>query len=275
MEDPQIMTPGTSVMAAPKVIFLMADYGHDPTETAVPYTAFKQAEYEIHFATETGKAPRCDKKMLEGFTQKLLGAKSADVAKYRRMQRSAEYLHPLAWTASDFLLDPYALVVLPGGHDKGVRQIIESADVHRLLAAYFPTTRKQQQQPSGGRQQHAIVAICHGVLALASSRDAEGRSVLRDCLTTALPARFEQAAYWGTRAFLGDYYKTYGHGSEDVEAAVTKVLGNPAQFRSSLNPGPFVVEDEQYNYISARYPGDAQLLAEEAIKTLESFNKIT
>jgi hypothetical protein len=36
----------------------------------------------------------------------------------------------------------------------------------------------------------------------------------------------------------------------------------------------FVVEDESYNYISARYPGDAELFAEEIIKLMESFNKI-
>ena len=42
------------------------------TETAVPYTAFKNANYQVHFATETGKKPECDKKMLQGITQKLL-----------------------------------------------------------------------------------------------------------------------------------------------------------------------------------------------------------
>ncbi|KAI0018926.1 class I glutamine amidotransferase-like protein [Xylariomycetidae sp. FL0641] len=265
LDEPQIITPGTSV-ASPKVIFLMADYGHDPTETAVPYTAFKQANYQISFATENGKSPRCDKKMLEGFTQKLLGAKKDVVAMYKKMQRSTEMLHPLSWTAPDFSLDPFDLVVLPGGHDKGVRQIIESDAVHRLMLDYFPQTQKPGQK--------AVAAVCHGVLVLAESKDANGRSVIRDCLTTALPSKFEQGAYWGTRAFLGDYYKTYGHGSEDVETAVTKVLGHPAQFKSSLNPGPFVVEDEQYNYISARYPGDAETFAEESIKLLESFHRI-
>ncbi|KAI1338162.1 class I glutamine amidotransferase-like protein [Xylariaceae sp. FL0016] len=265
MEEPQIITPGTSV-AAPKVIFLMADYGHDPTETVVPYSAFKKADYEIHFATENGKAPRCDKKMLEGMTQRLLGAKKDVVTLYKKMQRSEEMLHPLAWTDPVFSLDPYDLVILPGGHDKGVRQIIESPVVHKLMVDYFPKTKKP------GRK--AVAAVCHGVMVLSESKDGDGRSVLRDCLTTALPSKFEQAAYWGTRAFLGDYYKTYGHGSEDVEQAVTKVLGNPAQFRSSMNPGPFVCEDEQYNYISARYPGDAEIFAEEAIKLMESFNRI-
>ena len=55
-----------------KVAFLMANYGHDPTETAIPYHEFKKAGYEIDFVTEAGNMPECDKKMLEGWTQKLL-----------------------------------------------------------------------------------------------------------------------------------------------------------------------------------------------------------
>jgi len=35
-----------------------------------------------------------------------------------------------------------------------------------------------------------------------------------------------------------------------------------------------VVEDENFNYISARWPGDVELFAEEIIKLMESFNKI-
>ena len=75
---------------APKVAFLMANYGHDPTgddakikaahsscshhfsETAVPYAEFKKAGFEIDFVTEKGNTPECDSKMLEGMTQKLL-----------------------------------------------------------------------------------------------------------------------------------------------------------------------------------------------------------
>jgi putative intracellular protease/amidase len=59
-------------MAAPKVLIPMSDYGHDPTETSIPYKAFKNAGFEVHFATENGKIPECDKKMLRGVTQKLL-----------------------------------------------------------------------------------------------------------------------------------------------------------------------------------------------------------
>jgi putative intracellular protease/amidase len=128
------------------------------------------------------------------------------------MRQSPEMRNPLSWSAPDFTLDPYDLVVLPGGHEKSVRQIIESPTVHKLMLDYFPKTKKPSRK--------AIAAVCHGVMVLSESKDADGRSVIRDCMTTALPTRYEQGAYWGTRAFLGDYYKTYGHGSENVQESV-------------------------------------------------------
>ncbi|RYO87415.1 hypothetical protein DL766_008384 [Monosporascus sp. MC13-8B] len=266
IDEAPVVSLGTSITTA-KVLFMMADYGHDPTETAVPYTIFKSAGYEIKFATEAGKAPQCDKKMLEGITQKILGAKKEVVAMYRKMVLSNEVQHPLAWSDASFSLDTFDVVVLPGGHDKDVRQIIDSARVHELMVDYFPKTRK----PAGRK---VVAAICHGVLVLANSKDVKGRSVVRECLTTTLPAKMEQAVYLATRPFLGDYYKTYGGGSEDTEKTVIRALGHPAQFKSSLNPGGFIVEDEKYNYISARYPGDAYLFAEEIIKLIESFSRI-
>lgn len=57
----------------PKVIIPMSDYGHDPTETATPWRVFKDAGFKVQFATEKGGAPpRCDVKMLEGWTGALL-----------------------------------------------------------------------------------------------------------------------------------------------------------------------------------------------------------
>lgn len=87
--------------------------------------------------------------------------------------------------------------------------------MHAHLAAYFPATRKPSAK--------AVAAVCHGVMALSETEGAGGggKSVLRECVTTALPRRFEQVAFWGTRAFLGDYYKTYGAGSESVEDSVS------------------------------------------------------
>ncbi|KAI0397916.1 class I glutamine amidotransferase-like protein [Xylariaceae sp. FL0594] len=265
MEEAQITSPGTSI-ATYKVLIMMADYGQDPTETAVPWAAFKNAGYEVSIATENGKVPECDKKMWEGITQKLLGAKKEAVETYKKMRQSPEMRAPLSWSAPGFTLDSYDLVLFPGGHEKSVRQIIDSPTVHKLVLDYFPKTKKPSRK--------AVAAICHGVLVLAHSKDADGNSVIRNCVTTALPTRYEQGAYWGTRAFMGDYYKTYGHGSENVQESVTKVLAEPSQFKVRLNPGPFVVEDENYNYISARWPGDTEVFADEIVKLMESFNKI-
>ncbi|OAR04999.1 hypothetical protein LLEC1_02751 [Akanthomyces lecanii] len=265
-----------------KVIFLMADYGHDPSETAVPFTAFKEAGFQVTFATENGNVPRCDAKMLEGVTQMILvrfssgtplpsrrstdpvqGAKKAVVAQYKTMAASPEWNAPAAWSAPSFGIDGFDLVFLPGGHDKGVRQVIDSPVVHGLLASYFPQTRK----PSAKK---AVGAVCHGVMVLSETRRPDGRSVLHGVQTTALPKRFEQLAFWGTRLLLGDYYKTYGAGSESVQESVTRVLEKPEDFRNSLAPAPFVVEDEGCNYISARFPGDVDLLGEKLVALVKT-----
>lgn len=176
------------------------------------------------------------------------------------MSQSPEFRSPLSWTSPDFSLEPYDIVIFPGGHDKAIRQVIDSPRVHELVVAHFPRTKKPSRKIVG--------AVCHGVVALSNSTDpATGHSVIRTCDTTALPSRFEQGAYWGTKLFLGDYYKTYGAGSEDVQQSVsmssysfslalcvsveavvhganlfvlqvTKVLAAPSQFKTTLNPGP-------------------------------------
>lgn len=154
------------------------------------------------------------------------------VKQYDAMAATDEFRSPLAWTEPSFTLAGYDLVFLPGGHEKSVRQIIDSGRVHRLLAEYVPLTRRPSNK--------ALAAVCHGVMVLSAARaEGDGRSVIADLVTTTLPARFEQVAYWGTRAFLGDYYKTYGAGSEDVEDSVSRGPLPPppcSSSSSSLSP---------------------------------------
>lgn len=250
-------------MATPKVLIPMADYGHDPTETAIPYAAFKKAGFEVQFATENGTVPECDEKMLEGLTQKLLGATREAVDAYKQMSTTPEFNNPNSWSSPDFNLDSYNLVFLPGGHEKSVQQLIDSPIMHKHLASYFPDTIKPSIK--------TVAAVCHGVMVLSETIGTDGKSVIHECDTTALPRKFEQVAFWGTRAFLGDYYKTYGPGSDNVETSVRKHLDNPErQYKNSLGMGPFVVEDQRYNYLSARFPPDAQLLAEKTIALVQS-----
>ncbi|KAK5121457.1 hypothetical protein LTR85_005290 [Meristemomyces frigidus] len=251
-----------------KVAFLLADYGHDPTETAIPWKVFKKYGWEVDIVTEQAEVPKCDKLMLSGWTQKLLGAPAPAIDAYDALTHSSEWQHPMSWMREDFSLTDFDVVFLPGGHDKGVRQILDSARVHQLLAEYFPLTKKPSKK--------CCAAICHGVQVLANSTGLSGKSVLQYVTTTALPGLMESAAYQSTRLFLGDYYKTYGAGTANVEDFVKKSLNDPSkQWRSSANPAlPFVVEDEGHNYLSGRWPGDAQLLAEKVVRLVHGIHHI-
>ena len=233
---------------AAKVVFLMADYGHDPTgtrslprfhwrpftepiaETAIPWSIFEKAGFDVQFATETGKQAACDSQMLTGTVGALLGAAKPAREAYKRLEAAPAFQTPMSWGDESFSLDSFDLVFLPGGHDKGIRQILDSPRVHALLAAYFPSTRKPARK--------SIAAICHGVQILSASSYEDGKSVLADAETTSLQHSQEQAIYQATRLFLCDYYKTYGPGSPSVEEIVTAKLDSPSQFKSSLTFSP-------------------------------------
>ncbi|EIW76429.1 class I glutamine amidotransferase-like protein [Coniophora puteana RWD-64-598 SS2] len=256
----------------PSVLIPMADYGHDPTEVAIPYSVFKAAGFTVDFATETGKTPECDRKMLKGITGTLLGADAKAKAAYADMAAtSASFKSPKAWTDPAFSLDEYDLVMLPGGHDKGVRQVIDSKAIHDHLARFFPGTSRSTD---GAKK--TVAAICHGVqiLALETAKidtdlSASYKSIIHACATTALPSFMETSIYNTTRLFLGDYYKTYGACTPNVEDYVKCGLDNPEK-QFSAGPGmlggkmnePFIVEDEGFRYVSGRFPPDAERLAE-------------
>ncbi|KXS11004.1 ThiJ/PfpI family protein [Gonapodya prolifera JEL478] len=240
----------------------MADYGHDPTETAIPWKIFTDAGFECTFVTERGAQPACDSRMLTGTVGALLGAAESAKAAYRTMCEAPALQHPLSWFDLSFALDAFDLVFLPGGHDKSIRQILDSARVHKLLADYFTLTKKPSTK--------TLAAICHGVQLLSAATRPDGKSVLADVTTTSLQYFQEESIYTATRVFLGDYYKTYGAGTPSVEEVITSRLDDPSQFQKSLSFSPFVVEDPNYNYLSARFPGDAELIA---TKTVESVRK--
>ena len=203
--------------------------------------------------------------MLSGLTGALLGANRQAKDTYKLMTEAPSFKQPRSWADESFSLDDYDLVFLPGGHDKAIRQIIDSKRVHDLLLAYFPSIKKPSKK--------SLAAICHGVQVLAHAQGADGRSVIHDCKTTALPHFMEQSIFQTTRAFLGDYYKTYGSNADSVQQVVTKSLASKDQFVNSLGLSPFIVEDENYNYLSARFPPDAEKLAKRAIEVVNEVTK--
>lgn len=147
------------------------------------------------------------------------------------MTLSSAFQSPLSWSSPDFTLEPYALIFLPGGHEKGVRQLLDSPIMQKHLATYFPQTRKPSKL--------TVAAICHGVQALSKATLSDGKSVIHECDTTALPGAFESIAWQGTRLFMGDYYRTYGKDADSVETAVRKTLDNPEkQYKNSLSLSP-------------------------------------
>jgi putative intracellular protease/amidase len=215
--------------------------------------------------------------MLYGIVGALLGANRKAKAAYHAMiatESNAEgsISKPHAWTSPAFSLADYDLVFLTGGHDKGVRQIIDSSIMHNLLADYFPRTRRT------AAPKRTLAAICHGVQVLAftpantTTSSGKSKSIIHDAKTTALPAFMEESIFWLTRPFLGDYYKTYGNGSKSVQRFVEDSLDDPKQFVNRLHwnaSAPFIVEDETYNYVTGRFPPDASLLARRAVEMVK------
>jgi protease I len=138
---------------------------------------------------------------------------------------------------------------LPGGHDKKVKEYLESKVLQDLVVDFFAANK-----PVG--------AICHGVVLAARSIDsATGKSVIADYKTTALLKTQELLAFNLTRAWMGDYYLTY---KNTVEEEVASVLNDKSNFMSGPKPlfrddqnhlsRGFVVRDR--NYLSGRWPGD-------------------
>lgn len=146
-------------------------------------------------------------------TPYIQGSTRSVVRTYWKMKEDSAAINPLSWTDPSFSLDQFDLVFFPGGHDKAVRQIIDSPIVHKHVLGYFPLTKKPSHK--------AVAAVCHGVMVLSESMREDGKSILHDVTTTTLPSVFESGIYTITRPFLGAYYKTYGAKSETTEQSVS------------------------------------------------------
>jgi protease I len=229
----------------------------DPTEVAVPWKLLRAKGHRIVFATPDGGPASADPIMVTGTGLGLLsGLLRADAngrAAYDSLLGDPAFRQPLAYAALD--AKEFDGLILPGGHAQGVKPYLESSVLQAFVSTMFALDR-----PVG--------AICHGTVVAARARDAQGRSVLYGRRTTALTEQLELTAWWLTRAWLGDYYRTY---PQTVQAEVAAALASPSDFVSGppalLRDSPehiergFIVRDG--NYVSARWPGDAHRFADE------------
>jgi putative intracellular protease/amidase len=239
------------------VLFPLPDRDFDVTEVAVPWKLLAEAGHQVVFATEHGNTPAADPLLLKGG---MLGARAEPIAFYRELERCDEFRLPVRWDA----IEPsfFDAMFLAGGHAPGMRQYLGSSVLQSKVAEIFAA-----KKPTG--------AICHGVLVLARATDpVTGHSPLYDRRTTCLPGYMERTAYYSTFWYLGRYYRTY---AAYVQEEVTSRLAKPEQ----LERGPihlmsrgtrvddsaaFVVEDG--HYVSARWPGDAYLIAKKMLERL-------
>ncbi|MFO0760951.1 MAG: type 1 glutamine amidotransferase domain-containing protein [Byssovorax sp.] len=252
--------PGPSTK---RILFPLPDHDFDVTEVAVPWRLLTRRGHEVIFATEHGNKPAADPLLLTGVLFGQLGAEPEPRRFYAEMEQAPEFEKPIRWDS----IDPssFDALFLAGGHAPGMRQYLGSALLQDKIAAFWKLDRP-------------VAAICHGVLVLARARDPEtGESVLARSRTTCLPKYMERTAYLLTFWKLGRYYRTYpAYVEEEVRAA----LRDPkAQFErgpmaltargTEQDDGPaFLVEDGRY--LSARWPGDAYLIAKKLAEKLEA-----
>ena len=235
-----------------RVLVPLPDADFDVTEVAVPWRLLTDAGHSVVFATQSGAVPAGDPKLLTGVIFGQLGADDEPKVFYRELLDDPAFRAPLTWGALD--VADFDGLLLPGGHAPGMRQYLGDPGLQEQVVRFW-------------RLDRPVAAICHGVLVLARSVDPEtGRSVLDGHRTTCLTAWQERLAYYLTAWKLGRYYRTY---PAYVQAEVEAALGPDGRFErgplgskrgTATDDGPaFVVEDGRY--LSARWPGDAYLLA--------------
>ncbi len=241
------------------VLFPLPDRDFDVTEVAVPWRLLRDAGHEPIFATEAGATPACDPLLITGVVFGKLGARPEPIGFYREMERDASFVSPRRW--ADCRADDFDALFLAGGHAPGMRQYLGSEVVQQLTSAFFAATKP-------------IAAICHGVLVAARSKRTDGNSVLHGHKTTCLPKYMERAAYFSTFWRRGRYYRTYpAYVEEEVRAALaaaTDFERGPRELskRGTHDDDTHAFCVESAHYVSARWPGDAYLIAKKLIARL-------
>ena len=235
-----------------KVLMPLPSYGFDPTEASIPWRQLTNEGYKVVFATPDKSYGQGDSLMITGkglgIWKTLLKAREDAVIAYNDMIASEEFKNPKSY--SELCVEDYLGLILPGGHDKGMKEYLESHSLQKTVVEFF-------------RKRKPIGAICHGLVLAARSIDTEtNESVIADYKVTSLLKSQEMLAYNITKFWLKDYYLTYP--GLTVEDEVKSVLYKKENFLKGslpiLRDSPekiergFTVKDR--NFVSSRWPGD-------------------
>ncbi|WP_347906069.1 DJ-1/PfpI family protein [Pseudomonas purpurea] len=246
------------------ILILLPTADYDPTESSVPWQALRQAGIDLRFATPEGLPAYADSRLVSigfGLLNPLLMTRKADLERYAAMTEDPAFQAPLAY--SEVNPEEFDGLLIPGGHARGMRSLLESGLAQRIALHCFDADKP-------------VAAVCHGVLLLARTWQPDsGFSVLHGRKVTALVANtMELPAWLVTAPWLGRYYRTY---PQTVQAEVTAALARPTDFL----PGPlfpvrdtpetpqhgFVVRDG--NLLTARWPGDCHRFAAQWVELLK------
>jgi len=249
------------------ILIAIPERDFDPTECSIPWKVLTDAGHKVKFATPSGRAGEADERVITGRgfgpLRAVFAATSRSVEIYNRMRQDEDFRKPIPYRDLDG--ERFDGLVLPGGHASGMKEYLEAVELQRLAAGFFARNKP-------------VASICHGVIILARARMPEtGRSPLFGRKTSALPALMELSAWWSTRLWLGNYFKTY---PQTVQEIVTAELERPEDFivgpcslRHDTEQNPergFVVVDGLY--VSARWPGDAYRFATNFLEALKGVN---
>lgn len=254
-------------MTAKKVVIALPTYGFDPTEAAIPWKLLSEEDIAITFATPDGAPAAPDGLMMTGeklgIWKSVLRARRDAVEACHAMQACDPFLHPISY--SDAREQDFDALHLPGGHDKRIKEYLESEVLQRFVVDFFTAGK-----PVG--------AICHGVVVAARSINPDtGKSILHEYKTTSLLRTQELLAHNMTRMWMGDYYLTYP--GLTVEDEVRGVLADGSNFVRGPAPRSrdsrdhpergFFVRDR--NYLSSRWPGDVYAYSFEFARMVREF----
>src|SRR5688500_9212727 len=195
---------------------LLPGSDYDPTESALPWSALRDAGHRVRFATPSGEVAHADPRLVDvgfGLLTPMLMTRRDAIERYREMSADEAFLAPQRYDDVD--ASSIDALIVPGGHAPGMRTMLESETAQKIVAQAFAAAKP-------------VAAVCHGVLLLARSIDPKtGRSVLYGRKTTALPAWMELSAWAMTHLWLGRYYRTY---PRTVQSEVTAALASPGDY---------------------------------------------
>lgn len=295
--------PSSSKSSGLTVVMVLPKIGFDPSEAAVTWQQLTQHGIRVCFATPDGQPAKADPVMLTGegldwwgwipllkkltLVGRMLGANADARLAYAAMANTPEFLAPI--TYEDIDITTIDGLAFPGGHEIRMRPFLEDTRLRKIVLQAMKGPREQQLP---------IAAVCHGVLVLARSRDANGHSALRDRTVTALPWAFEHKAWWIGRIFRfwnPNYYRTYLEASGQptgymsVEAEIRREQSEEGRFLNPPTTSPtyyyqtsglhrdsqddtrpsWVVRDA--NLVTARWPGDVHQFGETFASVVKAY----